>query len=456
MNDFIPQLASILPTALRGSVVRTEGLTTAVAGFPAPIGSIVEIERQASDPIEGEVIGFRDDLTLVYPFKTLEGVRRGNRVRLKRTGKLLRVGDRLLGRVVDARGQTTERLPQPTLVDRVSLSQPPPPATQRPPIDTPLSTGIRAIDGFLTCGLGQRVGIFAGSGVGKSVALGMMARYTSADINVIALIGERGREVNEFLERDLGREGLARSVVVVATSDEPALLRIRAAMTATAIAEYFRDQGKNVLLLMDSITRFAMAQREIGLAAGEPPATRGYPPSVFSSLPKLVERAGRSTLGSITAFYSVLVEGDDTNEPISDAVRGLLDGHIVLSRDIAAKGHYPAIDVLQSLSRLMPVVTSRQHQDAALAIRELMAVYREHEDLISIGAYRPGSNPAVDAAVAVRAEIDQFLRQRIEQGCPLGLTENELLELGARCHAARGMSPPPVASGEPAIVSGAT
>ena len=445
----------MLPTALSGSVVRTEGLTTAVAGFPAPIGAIVEIHRQANEPIEGEVIGFRDDLTLVSPFGGLEGVRRGNRVRLKRTAKLLRVGDRLLGRVVNARGQTTDGLPQPTLVDRVSLDQVPPPATQRPPIDAPLSTGIRAIDGLLTCGRGQRVGIFAGSGVGKSVTLGMMARYTSADVNVIALIGERGREVNEFLERDLGPEGLARSVVVVATSDEPALLRIRAAMAATAIAEYFRDQGKNVLLLMDSITRFAMAQREIGLAAGEPPATRGYPPSVFSLLPKLVERAGRSSLGSITAFYSVLVEGDDTNEPISDTVRGLLDGHIVLSRDIASKGHYPAIDILQSLSRLTPSITSRPHQDAALAIREMMAVYREHEDLISIGAYRPGSNPLVDAAVAVRAEIDQFLRQRIEQGCPLPTTENEVLELGTRCIAARGLTQASTATGQRATTAGA-
>jgi flagellum-specific ATP synthase len=455
MNDFIPELAAILPTALCGSVVRTEGLTTSVAGFPAPIGAIVEIERQANEPIEGEVIAFRDNLTLVYPFKTLEGVRRGNRVRLKRTAKLLRVGDRLLGRVVNARGQTTDQLPQPTLVDRVSIDQQPPAATQRPPIDAVLSTGIRAIDGLLTCGQGQRVGIFAGSGVGKSVTLGMMARYTSADVNVIALIGERGREVNEFLERDLGPEGLARSVVVVATSDEPALLRIRAAMAATAIAEYFRDQGKNVLLLMDSITRFAMAQREIGLAAGEPPATRGYPPSVFSLLPKLVERAGRSNLGSITAFYSVLVEGDDTNEPISDAVRGLLDGHIVLSRDIAGKGHYPAIDMLHSLSRLMPSITSREHQDAVLAIRQLMAVYREHEDLISIGAYRPGSNPEVDAAVAVRTEIDHFLQQRIEQGYSLETTENDVTELGRRCTAARCVAQPPGASSPRATTAGA-
>lgn len=453
MNDLAGQLASILPTALYGSVARTEGLTTAVAGLPAPIGSVVEIHRDAGAAIEGEVIGFRDELTLVYPYKTLVGVRRGNRVRLKRTAKMLRVGDQLLGRVIDAHGNTTDGLPQPTLADRVPLEQAPPPATQRPPIDAPLSTGIRAIDGLLSCGHGQRVGIFAGSGVGKSVALGMMARYTSADVNVIALIGERGREVNEFLERDLGPEGMARSVVVVATSDEPALLRIRAAMAATAVAEHFRDQGKNVMLLMDSITRFAMAQREIGLAAGEPPATRGYPPSVFSMLPKLVERAGCSARGSITAFYSVLVEGDDTNEPISDTVRGLLDGHIVLSRAIAAKGHYPAIDVLQSLSRLMPVITSHDHQDAAFAIRELMAVYRDHEDLISIGAYRQGTNARVDAAIMMQDEIDQFLRQRIEQGCSLAMTESELLALGARCSAARGLNPA-LGSSQPDIGAG--
>ncbi|HRX82352.1 MAG TPA: FliI/YscN family ATPase, partial [Pirellulaceae bacterium] len=439
MNDLVAQLDSIQPAALRGSVVRTEGMMTAVAGLPAPVGAIVEIQRQSGAPIEGEVIGFRDDLTLVYPFSSLSGVRRGTPVRLKRTSRYLRVGEELLGRVIDARGRTTDRLPKPALPFRVALDQRPPAATERPTIDTPLSTGIRAIDGMLTCGCGQRIGVFAGSGVGKSVTLGMMARYTSADVNVIALIGERGREVNEFIERDLGPEGLARSVVVVATSDEPALLRLQAAMTATAVAEYFRDQGKDVLLLMDSLTRFAMAQREIGLAAGEPPATRGYPPSMFGLLPKLVERAGRSALGSITAFYSVLVEGDDTNEPVSDTVRGLLDGHIILSRDIASRGHYPAIDILQSLSRLMPSITSQQQRNAAQAVRELMAVYRDHEDLISIGAYRQGSNRAVDAAILLHDEIDNFLRQRVDNPCSLGQAVAELVQLGARCVAAKSM-----------------
>ena len=361
-------------------------------------------------------------------------------MRLKRTSRYVRVGDELLGRVIDARGRTTDRLPPPALPFRMPLDQRPPVATERPTIDTPLATGIRAIDGMLTCGCGQRVGVFAGSGVGKSVTLGMMARYTSADVNVIALIGERGREVNEFIQRDLGPEGLQRSVVVVATSDEPALLRLQAAMTATAIAEYFRDQGKDVLLLMDSLTRFAMAQREIGLAAGEPPATRGYPPSMFSLLPKLVERAGRSELGSITAFYSVLVEGDDTNEPVSDTVRGLLDGHVILSRDIASRGHYPAIDILASLSRLMPSLASQDQLDAAQAIRELMSVYREHEDLISIGAYRQGSNPSVDAAILLQDEINEFLRQQVSQPSSFGQTLNDLVQLGARCVAAKSMT----------------
>jgi flagellum-specific ATP synthase len=304
---------------------------------------------------------------------------------------------------------------------------------ERPRIHTPLCTGIRVFDALLTCGRGQRMGIFSGSGVGKSVLLGMMARYASADVNVIALIGERGREVNEFLERDLGPAGLARSVVVVATSDEPALVRVQAALTATAVAEHFRDRGRDVLLMMDSLTRFAMAQREIGLAAGEPPTTRGYPPSVFALLPRLVERAGLSGQGSITAFYSVLVEGDDTNEPISDAVRGLLDGHTILSRRMAGKGHYPAVDLLNSLSRLMPDIVSREQREAAATIRQLIAVYHEHEDLISIGAYRQGNHPIVDAAILMKPEIDRFLRQAVEESVGLEAAQEELQQLAARC-----------------------
>ena len=338
MNYFIQQLAAISPTALTGSVVRTEGMVAAVAGFPAPLGALVEIDRQAGSPVPAEVIGFREASTLVYPLGDMTGVRHGSRVRLIRTSRYLAVGSGLLGRVIDAHGNTIDGRAMPPLADRVPLERRPPAAFERPRIDQPLTTGVRVLDGLLTCGVGQRMGIFAGSGVGKSVLLGMMAKYTSADVNVIGLIGERGREVNEFIERDLGPAGLARSVVIVATSDEPALVRVQAAMAATAIAEHFRDQGKSVLLIMDSLTRFAMAQREIGLAAGEPPTTKGYPPSVFALLPRLVERTGRSAKGSITAFYSVLVEGDDNNDPVADAVRGLIDGHCVLSRKIAGRG----------------------------------------------------------------------------------------------------------------------
>ncbi len=450
MTNLIHQLNATMPFALTGSIVRTEGLAAAVAGFPAPVGSLVQIERQAGGPVEAEVIGFRDRTTLVYPLGEMTGVRHGNRVRLVRTSRTIRVGPDLLGRVIDARGRVLDNLPLPHLPKRVPLSQTPPPATSRPRIDQPLSTGVRAIDGLLTCGLGQRLGIFSGSGVGKSVALGMMARYTSADVTVIGLIGERGREVNDFLERDLGPSGLARSVVVVATSDQPALLRVQAAMAATSIAEYFRDQGKNVLLIMDSVTRFAMAQREIGLAAGEPPTTRGYPPSVYAQLPKLIERAGRASRGSITAFYSVLVEGDDTSEPVSDIVRGLLDGHVILSRRLAAQAHYPAIDVLDSISRLFTDIVPPGQQQAAQTIRELMEAYREHEDLISIGAYRSGANPAVDAAIAMRDEINQYLRQAVAEGSSVESASTQLLALAQRCANARKPMPaaPPIAKSQ--------
>ncbi len=442
MNDVTAQLDAIMPTAISGRVVRTEGLTTSVAGFPAPVGAMAEIERQMNGPILAEVIGFRDGETLLYPLGDLAGVRHGNRVRLVRTSRTVDVGDELLGRIVDARGNVLDALPKPVLTHRVPLERKPPPAVERPRIDQPLSTGVRCLDSLLTTGVGQRMGIFAGSGVGKSVLLGMMSRYTSADVNVIALIGERGREVNEFLERDLGSQGVARSVVVVATSDEPALLRVQAALTATAIAEYFRDNGKNVLLIMDSLTRFAMAQREIGLAAGEPPATRGYPPSVFALLPRLVERAGRSALGSITAFYSVLVEGDDTNEPISDTVRGLLDGHTILSRKLASQGHFPAIDVLASISRLFTDISSAEVRKAAQIVRELLAAYRDHEDLISIGAYRQGANPTVDAAIAMRDEINQFLRQAVEDESSVTKARQQLVTLAQKCEQRRQMTTP--------------
>jgi FliI/YscN family ATPase len=447
METIAAQLASIMPTGLTGSVIRTQGLTAAVAGFPAPIGAVAQIERQAAPPIEAEVIGFREGATLIYPLGDMQGVRHGSRVRLTSTTRMLRVGPELLGRVIDVRGKFLDGGGSPLLTDRTRLDCAAPPATERPRIDRPLSTGVRVLDSLLTCGMGQRIGVFAGSGVGKSVLLGMMSRYTSADVNVIALIGERGREVNEFIERDLGPQGRRRSVVVVATSDEPALVRVQAAMAATAVAEYFRDRGKNVLLMMDSLTRFALAQREIGLAAGEPPTTRGYPPSVFAMLPKLVERAGRNAQGSITALYSVLVEGDDTNEPVSDCVRGLLDGHVILSRKIAAQGHYPAIDVLPSLSRLFTDIVPPEQRAAAQMVRELLAVYRDHEDLISIGAYRAGANPLVDLAITMRDEINRFLRQAVDEPSSVEAARGDLLKLMQKCAAAKKPAAAPVSPG---------
>ncbi len=430
MDPLTQQLDQVFPFGIEGSIMRTSGTTAAVADFPAPVGAMAEIERHGGGSLPAQVIGFRDDLTLLYPWRSFEGVRRGNKVRMTQTARWIRTGQALLGRVVNSRGEMIDGRARPALADRIPLDGPSPNAVSRPRIDTPLSTGVRAIDALLTCGKGQRMGIFSGSGVGKSVTLGMMARYTSADVNVIALIGERGREVNEFIERDLGPEGLKRSIVVVATSDEPALARTEAAFTATAIADYFRGQGNDVLLLMDSLTRFAMAQREIGLAAGEPPTTRGYPPSVFALLPRLVERAGRTTQGSITAFYSVLVEGDDPNEPISDAVRGLIDGHTFLSRSLASRGQYPAIDVLESISRLMPDLTSEAQRAAAQSVRELLAAYRDHQDLISIGAYRAGSNPVVDRAIAHRDAINALLRQQVEESSSVTSAAEQLTRLG--------------------------
>ena len=375
-------------------------------------------------------------MTLVYPFQGVAGVCRGNRVRLVRTARRLAVGPQLLGRVIDAHGRPLDGRPLPVMPVRTPLDRPAPAATERPRIVAPISTGIRAMDALLTCGRGQRMGIFSGSGVGKSVSLGMMARYTSADVIVIGLIGERGREVNEFIERDLG-EGLRKSVVVVATSDQPALVRVQAAFAATCVAEFFRDRGQDVLLLVDSITRFAMAQREIGLAAGEPPTTRGYPPSVFGLLPKLVERAGRNPRGSITAFYAVLVEGDDLNEPIGDAVRGLLDGHAVLSRRLAGKGHYPAIDILDSISRLMPEVAPESQRQAATVVRQLLSALRENEDLVSVGAYRAGTNPTLDLALAMQHDIDVLLQQPVDQSSSVETARQQLLELVGKCAAKR-------------------
>ncbi|MBR4753448.1 MAG: FliI/YscN family ATPase [Thermoguttaceae bacterium] len=414
LSNIVEQIQSIAPARIVGSVVRTEGTTISAVGFPAPIGAIAKVERRDdSEELLAEVIGFRDNLTLLYSYSELTGVRRGAKIELSKTTPWLATGNELLGRVVDAFGRTIDSGPAPVLTSRVRYDRKPPEPCARPRIETPLSTGVRAIDALLTCGQGQRIGVFAGSGVGKSVTLGMMTRYTDADVVVVGLIGERGREVNDFIERELGTEGRKKSVVVVSTSSEPPLMRVRAAYAAISIAEYFRDQGKNVLFLMDSLTRFAMAQREIGLAAGEPPTSRGYTPSVFALLPRLVERAGRSDVGSVTAFFTVLVEGDDKHDPICDAVRGLLDGHIWLSRKLSARGYYPAIDVLESVSRLAPDVCSREHWELANEVRKILGVYADAEDLISVGAYRRGSSPDIDRAIAMKPKIDDFLRQQI-------------------------------------------
>lgn len=434
MNSELPQhIDGAILSGITGSVVQTIGLTAAVADFPAPVGALVSIELPSQGNIEAQVVGFRDKQTLVMPLSNLEGIRRGSPVKLVRTTRSLRVGDGLLGRVIDARGRCLDGRPQPLLRQRMPLEAQPINPTHRPRIDTPLSTGVRAIDSMLTCGRGQRLGIFAGSGVGKSVLLGMMGRYTDADVTVIALIGERGREVNEFIQRELGAEGLARSVVVVATSNEPALLRVQAAYAATTIAEYFQSTGKDVLLVMDSVTRFALAQREIGLSAGEPPTTRGYPPSTFASMPMLVERAGRSATGSITAFYSVLVEGDDENEPVADTMRGLLDGHVWLSRKLAERAHFPAIDILSSISRLMKEISTPEEIQAAQTVRKLLAVLQENEDLLSIGAYRQGTNRQLDVAVAMKSKFEELLQQQTNERSDLPLIRKAIIELGQAC-----------------------
>lgn len=428
-TSFREQLSHLLPMALTGRVSRLVGLTAAISDFPAPQGATVRLHREHGEPIDGEVVGFQEHETLVLPYGELNGIRRGTRVTLLQSTPAARVGNALLGRILNARGQYIDGRPSAVLPHRRSLHPAPISPLERPRIDRVLGTGIRALDGMMTCGEGQRLGIFAGSGVGKSTLLGQIARSTTADVNVVVLIGERGREVREFIERDLGTEGLARSVVIVATGDDPALLRLRAAYLGTSIAEYFRDEGKNVLLMMDSVTRFALAQREIGLAAGEPPATRGYPPSVFALLPRLLERSGKTAKGSITGFYTVLVEGDDTNEPISDTVRGILDGHFVLTRKLAQKGHFPAIDVLASLSRLMSELATPEHKQAAHSIRQLMAAYQQSEDLIAIGAYQSGTNPTVDAAIQLKNTIDQFLQQRTDERLRPGEATESLLKL---------------------------
>ncbi|MCG0274589.1 MAG: flagellar protein export ATPase FliI [Thermosediminibacteraceae bacterium] len=402
---------------LKGKISKIVGLTIESHGPPVEIGEICKIKgpRDAKKNLLAEVVGFRDDRIILMPLGDMEGIAPGEEI--EATGKKLAVpvGEQLLGRILDGLGNPIDGKGPIKSSLHYPIYNTPPNPVERAPISKPLPLGIKAIDTLLTCGRGQRVGIFAGSGVGKSTLLGMIARNTKADVNVIALVGERGRELNSFIKKDLGEEGLKRSVVVVETSDRPPLLRTKAAFTATAIAEYFRDQGLDVLLMMDSITRFAMAQREVGLAAGEPPVTRGYTPSVFAILPKLLERAGTSKTGSITGIYTVLVEGDDLNEPISDAVRGILDGHIVLSRALANKNHYPAIDVLASISRLMGDIVSEEHKKLAAKVKSLISIYNESEDLINIGAYVKGSNPKIDEALKYIDAIKEFLVQEVDE-----------------------------------------
>lgn len=397
-----------------GRVENVVGLTIESAGPQARLGDLCTISpvNEELSPILAEVVGFKDRKTLLMPYEHTEGIGVGSVVENKKEPLAVQVCDELLGHVLDGLGRCDESETFQGVSYPMEAS--PPDAMKREIIDEVLPLGVKAVDGLLTVGKGQRIGIFAGSGVGKSTLLGMFARNTKADINVIALIGERGREVREFIERDLGPEGMKRSVVVVATSDKPALERKKAAQTATAVAEYFRDQGKDVLLMMDSLTRFSMAQREIGLASGEPPVSRGYPPSVYSEMPKLLERAGRSDKGSITGLYTVLVDGDDFNEPITDTARSILDGHIMLDRRLAHKNHYPAIDVLQSISRCMAQIVPKDHKSAAGKLKNVLATYNEAEDLINIGAYKHGSNPGIDYAIAKIDAVNAYLMQEVD------------------------------------------
>lgn len=425
-THLLDEINRVSPVRIRGRVSAVRGLLIDCKGIEQHVSVGARCEVASTDPqhplILCEVVGFRDDVALLMPFSSVEGVGLGAEVTVTASALSVEPSNAWLGRIVNALGEPIDNLgPLPKGGIPYRLRAAPPPATERRRVAGKLDLGVRAINTFLTCCNGQRMGIFAGSGVGKSILMSMLARYSKADINVIGLVGERGREVQEFIEDDLGKEGLARSVLVVATSAESALMRRQAAYTTLAVAEYFRDQGKNVLCLMDSVTRFAMAQREIGLSAGEPPTTKGYTPTVFSELPKLLERAGPGTpdQGNITGLFTVLVEGDDTNEPIADAVRGILDGHMVLDRDIAQRGRYPAINVLKSVSRLLPDCNSNEENTLITIARRMMAAYDNMAELIRLGAYRRGSDPEVDRAIALHPQIEQFLTQREHESANL-------------------------------------
>lgn len=426
-QNLYKELNAINPVRMYGQIDKVTGLVIESTGPKAAVGEICLLETEIKkEPILAEVVGFKDKKLLLMPLGEMTGVAPGTRV--TSTGETLKVNvsKSLLGRVIDGLGKPMDGLGEIEVQDSYPIMNKPPHPLKRQRIKEPLPLGIKAIDGLLSCGKGQRLGIFAGSGVGKSTLMGMIARNTAADINVIGLIGERGREVREFLEKDLKEEGLSRSVIVVSTSDQPALTRLKAAFVATTIAEYFRDQGQDVLLMMDSITRFAMAQREVGLAIGEPPTTRGYTPSVFALLPRLLERAGAGEKGSITGLYTVLVEGDDLNEPVSDTVRGILDGHIALSRSLASRGHYPAIDILSSVSRSMPDITTASQQVYAGKLRKVLANYNDAEDLINIGAYQSGSNKDIDYALEKIEPIREFLTQPVNERLDWDTTLSQL------------------------------
>ncbi|MGA1875798.1 MAG: FliI/YscN family ATPase [bacterium] len=425
-------LKRVTPIKLCGKVRKIIGIIIEGSGPGIPIGGICEIDCSDRPPVKAEVIGFRDDCVLMMPLGDVYGIKQGSTIRTVTLEDTIKVGPQLLGRVIDALGRPIDNNGELVLEEEYPFYSSALRPLQRERIWQPLDVGIRAINSLLTIGKGQKMGIFAGSGLGKSILMGQIARNTEADMNVIALIGERGREVKEFIEKNLGKEGLKKSVLVTVTSDEPPLLRRRGAFVATTLAEYFRDQGHHVLLMMDSLTRFAMAQREIGLAIGEPPATRSYTPSVFSSLPSLLERVGGLTGGgSITGLYTVLVEGDDMNEPIADSTRAIFDGHIVLSRDLAVRNHYPAIDILHSLSRVMKDIITPEHQKYAHRLRETLATYQRVEDLIQIGAYKSGNNPKVDYALDMIDSINTFLRQEIGEKIDLSTSLKSLQDLFA-------------------------